>query len=798
MTSQGAKTHELFSREVLEFDSVIELVRAYLSGPVSEPLLDSVAPHTRLGVIRRDLERVRDAREFLRETPRPSLNSLKDPRGMLEKLRVEGASLAALEIYAVVEVARAARDIRSLFAKGPVNSLAELGRSLPDFRSLVEDLHGKILPDGSVDSSASPELRRIRHSIEKLKVEIQVALERMIARLSRDQILQDAVVTIRNDRFVIPVRAEEKRRVQGVVHGASSSGATVYVEPLETLQLNNELVELQDREFAEVQRILGEFSEKLRERRPELESATEILSELDLAFAKAEFSRHYDCCIPEFVSERALLLRDVRHPLLEKTLRAHGTKPTPLTIEIREPKTLMIISGPNTGGKTVALKTVGISVLMAQAGLPVAAGEARLPLFGKVLADIGDLQSIEASLSTFSAHVTTIQSMVRVAASDDLVLLDELGASTEPNEGAALAVAILDHFRKAGALTLVSTHHSRLKAYAAETLEAVNAAMEFDEATLQPTYRLLIGLPGKSSALDIAQRLGLDSSIVEKARTLLHPADAEAATLIAGLHSQKVEFERQTELLEQRRKGLEARHSELEKGFDQERRAKLKELDTRLEQTLRENEKRWENTLDQLRTQLQAYKSTKTLDRQAASLKREVREEWNAQVLEALGSTAEAGTEESATSAPLAVGDRVRLSNLPTPGTIMALAADGMVEVEVGRLHMRVRRDEVRVLSKGQSPAQGPKALVDRPQGAPAEVNVIGTTAEEACDLVDKFLDQAYVAGRFRLRVVHGHGKGILRRTLHEMFSSHPHVEKFYAAPAHEGGTGATIVELKV
>jgi DNA mismatch repair protein MutS2 len=479
-------------------------------------------------------------------------------------------------------------------------------------------------------------------------------------------------------------------------------------------------------------------------------------------------------------------------------LRARGQNPTPLTIEIREPKTLMIISGPNTGGKTVALKTVGISVLMAQAGLPVAASEARLPNFGKVLADIGDLQSIEANLSSFSAHVTTIQSMVRVAASNDLVLLDELGASTEPNEGAALAVAILDHFRQVGAVTLVSTHHSRLKAYAAETLEAVNAAMEFDETTLQPTYRLLIGLPGKSGALDVAKRLGLEPSIVEKARAMLHPADAEAATLIAGLHAQKIEFERQVGLLEERRKELEARYSEMEKSFEQERRAKLKDLDTRLEHTLRENEKRWESTLEQLRAQLQAYKSTKSIDRRAASLKREVREEWNAQVLAALGSPAEAAAGDSAASAPLAVGDCVRLPSLPTPGTVKGLAADGMVEVEIGRLHLRVRRDEVRVLSRGASSAQAPKVVVDRPQEAPAEVNVIGMTAEEACDLVDKFLDQAFVAGRFRLRVVHGHGKGILRRTLHEMFSSHPHVEKFYAAPAHEGGTGATIVEIKV
>ena len=270
----------------------------------------------------------------------------------------------------------------------------------------MTELEGKIHPDGSVDSSASPELARIRRAIERLRVEVQAMLERLLRRFGQEGVLQDAVVTLRNDRFVIPVRAEEKRRVQGVIHGASSSGATVFLEPMETLPLNNELVELQDREFAEIQRILGEFSRKLRERREDLVRATEILSELDLAFAKAEFARQYDGCIPEFSSDRTLALKDARHPLLEKTLRAQGKSPVPLSIELKPPKIMMIVSGPNTGGKTVALKTLGSAVLMAQAGIPVPAGEFKLPLFRRVLADIGDQQSIEANLSTFSAHVT--------------------------------------------------------------------------------------------------------------------------------------------------------------------------------------------------------------------------------------------------------------------------------------------------------------------------------------------------------------------------------------------------------
>jgi DNA mismatch repair protein MutS2 len=380
-----------------------------------------------------------------------------------------------------------------------------------------------------------------------------------------------------------------------------------------------------------------------------------------------------------------------------------------------------------------------------------------------------------------------------------MVLLDELGTSTEPNEGAALAVAILEHFRERGAMTLVTTHHSRLKAYAAETPEALNAAMEFDEVTLEPTYRLLSGLPGKSSALDIAQRLGLEPSIVEKARTLLHPADAEAAALIAGLHQKNADLERQAGELALQGKEQEARQLELEKKLEAEHRAKLKDLDSRLAETLHADEKRWEAVIEQLRNQLEAAKvpkPSKGLERKIASLKRDVREEWNTQVLEAIGSAAPAPAEPLPLG-PLAVGDQVQVANLSSPGTVMALPADDQVDIAVGHLHMRLLRSEVRRIVHGGTGAPRPVMAARRAEEVPAELNVIGDTAELARERVDKFLDEAYMAARLRLRVIHGHGKGILRKSLHEMFASHPHVEKFYLAPPHEGGAGATIVELK-
>jgi len=809
------RTVDPFSREVLEFPAVLELLHHYLSGPISEPILDRIAPQTDLPKIRRELEVAREAREYLREGARPGLAALCEPTSLIEKLRVEGVALDAVEIQSLVELARASLDLHRTFAQslaprhaepsvGPADAkaasptprLSELARTLPDFRSLLTELTGKINPDGTVESSASPELGRLRRAIERAKLEIHSNLEKMLRRFSQDSVLQDAVVTIRNDRFVIPVRAEEKRRVQGVVHGASSSGATVYIEPLETLALNNDLVELQDREFTEVQRILSHWSQMLREQRDDFARAAAILAEVDWAFAKGEFSKQFDCCIPELHAERSISLNGFRHPLLQVALRSSREKPVPLSLELKPPKTQIIISGPNTGGKTVALKALGIAALMAQAGIPVPADQVKLPLFGRVLADIGDQQSIEASLSTFSAHVTNIKAMSSMAGANDLVLLDEIGASTEPNEGAALAVAILEHFRQRGAMTMVTTHHSRLKAYAAETTEAENAAMEFDEATLEPTYRLLVGLPGKSSALDTAARLGLDPQIVEKARSLIDPADAEAAALVAELHEQRAAMERKLKELETQKQEQEKRRAELEQQFEQERRNKLRELDSRLDSTLHQYAKTWEESLDELRKQAAPAKVVARGERRVTSLVREAEQEWNTQVLEALGDAAP-GPQEPHSDRPVAVGDRVHVANVSTPGTVTAVLGGGELEVAIGRLKMRVGKDEVKLGMPGGATAPRAAAVAAHQDDVPEEFNVIGNTADEARERVDKFLDQAMLGGRSRLRIVHGFGKGILRKTLHEMFADHPHVEKFYPAPSQEGGGGATIVELK-
>ena len=839
--SSTTHTPDRFSQDSLEFRAIVDLLRRFISGPIAEPQLAAIEPRTEISLVQREIDLSREARESLNLSPRPGLAALIDPRPVLERIRIEGLSCSATEIYSILEIARAGCDCRRLFQKTPFLKLDELAQGIPDLAGLVRELDGRILPDGSVDSSASPELARIRRSIERTRQDLDTVLERLLRKFARDEVLQEEIITLRNARFVLPVRAERKRAVEGIVHGASSSGASVYIEPLETLPLNNELVELQDHETSEILRILAAFSDSLRNHREDLLKTAAILSQLDLAFAKAQFARHYGGCFPEFSQVSGFVLREGRHPLLEKTLAAEGAHAVPLTFELHSPQTMMVISGPNTGGKTVALKTIGAAALMAQASLPVLAQEARLPIFTRVLADIGDQQSIEQSLSTFSAHVRNIERMVEVAGEKDLVLLDEIGGSTDPQEGAALAVAILEHFRKRKSMSFVTTHHSRLKTYAAQTAEAVNAAMDFDEVTLRPTYKVVVGLPGKSSGLDIAMRLGLDRTIIEQARSLLNPADAEVASLVASLHAQRELLEEETERARERSRALEAEASELRRQMAAERQARLNDLDKRLEQVLGDYDKKWKVAIEEIRSQArrqaQSLRVVGKNVRRGEKLEHEVRDEWNAQVLEARESPL--NPEEIPIAVQPGVGDRVRLKDFPAPGTVLAVLDDNEFEVEVGRLHMRVPRTAVHVLARrtpetsiadGQvlrqpgalsranfdnlpaplSPlektAASPSSRVKRSPAKDAtsdavqpgaEINVIGETAEQAREQVDKFLDSAFLSGRFKVRVVHGYGKGILRKALHEMFTSHPHVEKFYPATPREGGDGATIVELR-
>ena len=790
------------STEVLEFSGVRAILRSYLRGPLALEQLQELQSKTDLEEIREELASVGEAMAFLRENTPPALGHLEDPKPLLERLRIAGTCLEPLELRHLAALARASHEVRSFFDPTEFPRLRGRGAAAPNLLPLANRVEGKILPDGFVDSSASPLLKEIRRQSERTRKKIEKALGNFLQAHRKDATLQDAVVSIHNDRYVVPVKAGEKRRIGGIVHGTSSSGASLFIEPLETVPLNNERVELQENEAAEIRRFLVDLTETFRGHQEELWQVRGILAELDLLFARARFGREYDCCLPKLDLERRISLKKARHPLLEKTARAQGQRVVPITLTLQAPKTIMVISGPNSGGKTVVLKTVGLLALMAQAGIPVPAEEAYLPVFDNVGADIGDLQSIEQSLSTFSAHVANIQSMVESAGGRDLILLDEIGASTDPSEGAALAMAILDHFRKCGALTLASTHHTRLKAYGAETPEAVNAGMEFDEVTLRPTYRLLIGLPGKSSGIDIAARLGLEPSIIEQARRLVSSTQSGVSRLLESLHATRQRTESIQKELESRLRAFEEREKSLEQEYLRDRRKQLAALEERLEETLSEYEKRFRVEVDALK-RLALPKIDPAARRRASTLERDARRGWEEQVRKELGDAAPSTHIQACPK----VGDRVRIRGISTPGEVTTVVEEDKIEVEVGRLRMRVGKGDITEILSGK--VAGARARVlsavsaihqkpsDSAGVAGPELHVRGLRADEARDVVDKFLDQSVVQGYSEVRVVHGKGTGTLRSVLREMLTGHPHVAEFRTAEPERGGDGVTVVTLR-
>jgi DNA mismatch repair protein MutS2 len=659
---------------------------------------------------------------------------------------------------------------------------------------VLQDIAGKILPDGTVADHASVALARLRREIEKQKKSIADSLERFLRAHREEGVLQEEIVTIRNERFVVPVISGQRRKIDGVIHGASSSGHTLFVEPLETIDLNNDLVRLTEEEMRESHRVLREITERLRGYSDPIRQTLVTIGELELLFAKARFAVEFDCAIPRFGAK--LLLRDARHPLLQDVLRRERKTVVPITLELNADGRTLLISGPNTGGKTVTLKTVGLLVLMAQAGLPIPCAEAELPVFEQVLADIGDKQSIQESLSTFSAHISRIREMALDVTPDSLVLLDELGAATDPEEGGALGVALVDHFRAAGAYTLVSTHLLALKIYGANTPAVLNASMGFDEETLEPTYQLRTGAPGKSAGLDIAMRLGMPAHIMERARLSMSTRERDLANFLSELHRRLEATAELERTMRVKVADIAEREKSLAHEWEKRESAKLKELERRCEQALDKFEADSRDTLERIRQSAEQRKAADQAARGVAKVKREFRQEFENTVLAvAAGTPAEP-------PAKIEEGARVRLKGVSEPARVRRKLGPDRIEVEAGFLKMQVSIDDViEVLPAAGQSSKLPKnvSFQPAPQLHPAfqEINVIGEHAEEARDRVEKFLDSAVMATASRVRIVHGHGMGILRKTVWELLKGSPHVEKFYQAPQNEGGAGATIAELK-
>jgi DNA mismatch repair protein MutS2 len=771
--------------------------------------LEKVAPHTDGKLLAAELEEAGEAIAYLRLAGRPQtgrgaairidFGGLPDVETAVHKLRIEGAALEPKEIFEVFTLLDRAADAKSLLT-ATAERFPLLGRraeAIGDFRTLLRDLEGKILPDGSVADHASVALARLRRDMERQKKAIQESLERFLKSHREEGVLQEEFVTIRNDRFVVPVIAGQRRKLDGVIHGASSSGHTLFVEPLETIDLNNELVRLGEEEAREVHRILLEITARLRGHGDSIRDTLRAMAELELIFAKGRFATEFDCIIPRF-GER-LMLRDARHPLLEDVLRRKRAGAVPVSLELTRERRTLLISGPNTGGKTVSLKTVGLLSLMAQAGLPVPAAEAEFPIFDQVLADIGDYQSIQENLSTFSAHVSHIREMALDVTRDSLVLMDELGSATDPEEGGALGVAVVEHFRSAGAFTLVSTHLMALKVYGASTEGVVNGSMGFNENTFEPTYELRLGLPGKSAGLEIATRLGMPEDIMQRARRSMSDRERDVTRFLAELHRRIGETQKAESEMRAQTALLATREKELAQEWEKRETAKLKELERRTDQALARFEEQAQETIGKIVQSGDRRKAEQDAQRRVAKARREMREDFQTTVLE----TQDDSRQNRIVPLRIEEGARVRLKDVRDPARVRRVLGNGRIEVEAGFLKMQVSVDDVlEVLPEAAAgPGKLPKGVsyLPAPQLSPAfqEINVIGQRAEEACDAVDQFLDHAVMATASRVRIVHGFGMGILRKSIHELLGRHPHVAKFYAAPQQEGGGGATIVEIR-
>jgi DNA mismatch repair protein MutS2 len=808
------------SSQVLEFDALRLLLRGYASSPLGQKRIASLKPSTDRDWIQSQQELATEMQEFRRVGGRFDFSGLIEIDSLVKKSRIAGAVLETTEIRDVLLVVDRAAEWREIALHPPAamrsewKGVRELSGQIVDFTEFLRWFRNKIQPDGTLEDKASPELARIRREIERQRRGIQESLRGYLRRLAEGGTVQDELITIRGERFVIPVKVEQKRRVQGVVHGASSSGQTVFIEPLETIEQNNELVRLLEEEMAEIHRILLEMTQRIGAQAAGILAAVDVLCELELQFAKAHFAEDYNCVGVQLSEDSAgsrLLLHNARHPLLERNLKLKGIPVVPISIELEGERRQLIITGPNTGGKTVTLKTVGLLALMAQSGLPVPADRAELPVFDAVLADIGDYQSIEQNLSTFSAHVTNIDFISRTATAQSIVLLDELGSATDPEEGAALAVAIAGHFSGIGCLTVISTHHTSLKVYGANTPGVVNASVGFDEATLQPTYELKIGVPGASAGINIARRLGLNPAIIDSAKARLGSQARDVGQFLDKLHADLREAENERLRLRTREQELEKEKAHLASEGRKEQQAKIREMEKKVESLLRDFEYQAREAVIAIQDRAAAQKLSKDAERRIAKMRREFREQFDSTVVaHSTGADQNDPHAQPQIVRHVSEGDTVKLKSTGRPARIVRKVDENHFEVQMGAMKMKIGRDDIaQVLTSVQAqPAENPVAAA-RARGisvslenegaiAPSEINVIGQTVDQASREVERFVDRAFLAGLPRVRVVHGSGMGILRKALRQLLQQHPHVATVVEAPQNEGGGGATVVELNV
>ncbi|HIR76674.1 MAG TPA: endonuclease MutS2 [Candidatus Choladousia intestinipullorum] len=795
--------------KVLEYHKIIQRLTDFAGSQPGKALCRSLVPSSDIGEIRRMQRETSDAAARLYRKGSVSFSGLSDIRGSLKRLEV-GSSLNIEELLRVCTLLETTNRVKSWARSDnsqPVNneereedSLEQMFSDLQPLTTLAAEIRRCIISEEEISDDASPGLRQVRRSMRVTNDRIRAQLTSLVNGATRTY-LQDAVITQRNGRFCIPVKAEYRGQVPGMIHDQSSTGSTLFVEPMAVVKLNNDLRELEIKEEKEIEIVLANLSSLVAEQTEVLNSNVALLTELDFIFARALLSRSYNGTEPEFNTEGRIRIKKGRHPLLDPK------KVVPVDIRVGDDFTLLVISGPNTGGKTVSLKTVGLFTLLGQAGLHIPAFDhSELAVFHEVYADIGDEQSIEQSLSTFSSHMTNIVSFWEQADEHSLVLFDELGAGTDPTEGAALAIAILSNLHRRGIRTIATTHYSELKVFALSTPGVQNGCCEFNVETLRPTYRLLIGIPGKSNAFAISEKLGLPDYVIEEAKGQISQENENFEDVIADLETSRVTIEKEQEEINRYKQEIETLKQRLERKEDRlesSREAILQKAREEAQAILREAKEYADDTIRKYNKLGKESDASKKMEQERAKLREKM-----SGLEKGMGIKASKKPKKELTAKDLRIGDSVKVLSMNLKGTVSTLPdARGNLAVQMGILRSQVNIKDLEKLEdepvsykakpSSGSRTGGSKVKMAKSYSISAEINLIGMTSDEAIVELDKYLDDAYLAHLSPVRIVHGKGSGVLRKAVHQYLRRQKHVASYRLGEYGEGDAGVTIVEFK-
>ena len=787
--------------KTLEYDKIISQLASFAGSPLAKQTCTELTPSSDLCEIQARQRETSDALSRLLRRGSISFSGVTDVRGILKRLEI-GSILSIGELLRICKLLEVCARVKA-YSRGDTeeddrDSLDELFEALQPLTPVSSEIRRCIISEDELSDDASGTLFKIRRSMRQTNDKVHAQLTSMVNGSARTY-LQDAVITMRNGRYCIPVKAEHRGQVPGMIHDQSSTGSTLFVEPMAVVKLNNELRELELKEEQEIEVILSTLSSLVASETETISDDLELLTRLDVIFAKAQLSRSYNGSEPKFNMNGWIRIKKGRHPLLDKK------KVVPIDIHLGRDFQLLIITGPNTGGKTVSLKTVGLFTLMGQAGLHIPAFDgSELSIFEEVFADIGDEQSIEQSLSTFSSHMTNIVSILGKATDRSLVLFDELGAGTDPTEGAALAIAILSNLHRRGARIMATTHYSELKVFALSTPGVENGCCEFSVETLRPTYRLLIGVPGKSNAFAISSKLGLSDEIIEEAKTHLTEQDESFEDLITDLENSRVTIEKEREEIDRYKQEIQTLKKRLEQKQDKlenSREAILRKANEEARAILQNAKDYADTTMRNFNKFGKANVSAREMEQERDRLRKKL-----SGVEKNLAIKTEKKPKKELKAKDLKIGDAVKVLSLNLKGTVSTLPNDkGNLYVQMGILRSQVnikdleRIDEPDITGPGVSKGAGGSGKIKMAKSASVsmELNLLGKTVDEAIAELDKYLDDAYLAHMPSVRIVHGKGTGALRKGVHNYLKRNKHVKSFRLGEFGEGDAGVTIVEFK-